>query len=204
MSAQLSLLGREAPSFERSLDALVRKELGDGAWVEYATGFVAGHATLCAELEKRVKWEQPTQHLYDKEVLTPRLVGTIENAAAEWPVIAAIARALTARYSIEFDRISAAYYRTGEDSVAWHRDRVLRNRESGFVATVSVGEPRPFLMKPYAGGKSIRFNLGMGDLFVMGGTCQRTWMHTVPKQRSVAGPRISIMFRTAGRGSTKY
>jgi alkylated DNA repair dioxygenase AlkB len=29
---------------------------------------------------------------------------------------------------------------------------------------------------------------------VMGGTCQQTWLHAVPK-RTRADPRISIMFR---------
>jgi alkylated DNA repair dioxygenase AlkB len=199
VNAQLSLLGREEPSFARSLDRLERRELSENAWIEYMPGFVEGHARLCEELARRVAWAQTTQHLYDKEVLTPRLVGMIEDAGKNWPVLAAIAAALSDRYHVEFDRISCAYYRSGEDSVAWHRDRVLRNLPSGFVATVSTGDPRPFLMRPRGGGKSIRFNLGMGDLFVMGGTCQRTWEHTVPKQKSVPGPRISVMFRHTAR-----
>jgi hypothetical protein len=58
---------------------------------------------------------------------------------------------------------------------------------------------RAFMMRPHRGGKSIRFNLGWGDLFIMGGTCQRLWEHTVPKTKSVTGPRISIMFRHSAR-----
>jgi alkylated DNA repair dioxygenase AlkB len=57
-----------------------------------------------------------------------------------------------------------------------------------------VGEPRRFLLKPKAGGPSLSFDLGWGDLFVMGGTCQQTWLHAVPK-RTHADPRISIMLR---------
>jgi len=37
-------------------------------------------------------------------------------------------------------------------------------------------------------------SLGDGDLLVMGGSCQRTWQHSVPKVRQAA-PRIAIMFR---------
>jgi alkylated DNA repair dioxygenase AlkB len=33
-----------------------------------------------------------------------------------------------------------------------------------------------------------------GDLLVMGGSCQRTWRHAIPKVAS-AGPRISVTFR---------
>jgi alkylated DNA repair dioxygenase AlkB len=38
---------------------------------------------------------------------------------------------------------------------------------------------------------------GHGDLLVLGGTCQRTFDHSVPKC-AAAGPRISLMFREPG------
>ena len=34
-----------------------------------------------------------------------------------------------------------------------------------------------------------------GDLLVMGGSCQRTWEHAIPKTSRPVGPRISIQFR---------
>ena len=37
--------------------------------------------------------------------------------------------------------------------------------------------------------------LGHGDLIVMGGSCQRTWEHAVPKTSRPVGPRISVQFR---------
>ena len=41
---------------------------------------------------------------------------------------------------------------------------------------------------------SIAVEMGHGDLVVMGGSCQRTWEHAVPKVAS-AGPRVSVQFR---------
>lgn len=32
----------------------------------------------------------------------------------------------------------------------------------------------------------------------MGGSCQRTWEHAIPKTTRPAGPRISIQFRPRG------
>jgi len=32
----------------------------------------------------------------------------------------------------------------------------------------------------------------------MGGSCQRTWEHAVPKSARVTGPRISVQFRPSG------
>ena len=81
--------------------------------------------------------------------------------------------------------------------MAWHGDRVARDRLTGLVAIVSVGERRPFRLRPKGGGPAIGYELGRGDLLVMGGTCQRTWDHAVPKVAK-AGPRISLTFRPVG------
>jgi alkylated DNA repair dioxygenase AlkB len=103
---------------------------------------------------------------------------------------------LSSRYGIRMDRLSAGWYRTGADSVAWHGDRIARERHHSIVATVSLGGPRRLLIRPKGGGESLAFDLGQGDLVVMGGACQRLWEHTVPKVAS-APPRIALMFRHA-------
>ena len=90
--------------------------------------------------------------------------------------------------------MSAAYYRDGRDSVAWHGDTNARDLPAAVVATISLGEPRRFLLRPRDGGRPRAFRLGWGDLLVMGGSCQRTWRHAVPKV-ACAGPRLAIMFR---------
>jgi alkylated DNA repair dioxygenase AlkB len=45
---------------------------------------------------------------------------------------------------------------------------------------------------------TLRYNLGHGDLLVMGGSCQRTWEHAVPKSAHSTGARISVQFRPHG------
>jgi alkylated DNA repair dioxygenase AlkB len=66
------------------------------------------------------------------------------------------------------------------------------------VAILSVGAPRDLLLRPARGGETVRRPLGHGDLIVMGGSCQRTWEHCVPKSTRATGPRISIQFRPHG------
>ena len=66
------------------------------------------------------------------------------------------------------------------------------------VAIVSVGAPRSLLLRPRGGGETLKLALGHGDLVVMGGSCQRTWEHAVPKTAQPVGPRISIQFRPRG------
>jgi alkylated DNA repair dioxygenase AlkB len=80
-----------------------------------------------------------------------------------------------------------------EDTTAG--DTTARDMERATVATISLGQPRRFRLKPTAGDAAIAYPLGRGDLLVMGGTCQRTWRHAIPKVAHAPGPRIAVMFR---------
>jgi len=59
---------------------------------------------------------------------------------------------------------------------------------------VSLGATRVLALRPRSGGRSLRLPQSHGDLLVMGGSCQRTWEHAVPKVAH-AGPRISVQYR---------
>jgi alkylated DNA repair dioxygenase AlkB len=65
---------------------------------------------------------------------------------------------------------------------------------------IAIGEATGVL-RPRGGrraGASLRYELGHGDLLVMGGSCQRTWEHAVLKTAQAVGPRISVQFRPRG------
>ena len=66
------------------------------------------------------------------------------------------------------------------------------------MAIVSLGAPRALLLRPRRGGPALRYDLGHGDLLVMGGSCQRTWEHAIPKTTRATSPRISVQFRPRG------
>jgi alkylated DNA repair dioxygenase AlkB len=190
--AQRSLFGYDEP-VELGFGGIERVELRDGAWVEIARGWFAGHAGLFDRLETATPWRAEERKMYDRVVDVPRLHAVLPLSLRD-PAIETMRHALIAHYGIELDRVSVALYRDGTDSVAWHGDYVARNLPQALVATVSVGSPRKLLLRPTGGGASTAFTLGFGDLFVMGGTCQRTYQHAVPKVASAA-PRIAIMFR---------
>ena len=95
-----------------------------------------------------------------------------------------------------FTTVGLCLYRGENDSVAWHGDTIGRSKtQDTLVAIVSLGDSRPLLLRPRSGGTSIRFAVGHGDLLVMGGSCQRTWEHCVPKTAKPVGPRVSVQFR---------
>lgn len=197
MTHQLSLLDRDPPAFDAEFRQLQRTQLAHGAWVDYAQGWLTGHAALFETLLRETPWQETEQEIYDRTVATPRLVAALPSDQPLPPLLEAMRRSLADHYAEAFARVSLALYRSGRDSVAYHGDRVARELPNALVATVSLGAPRRFLLRPRVSetpARSIAFQLGWGDLLVMGGSCQRTWQHAIPKVAR-AEPRIALMFR---------
>lgn len=192
LEGQQSLFGSEETSFDSSFGELSRTHLDDSAWLDYCPMWLAGDETLFRALTERAEWRQPVVRMYDRDVLTPRLVSRLDPDVH--PRVPEMIDSLSQLYGVRLDQVSAGWYRDGNDSVAYHGDRIARERDEATVATVSLGAARRFLIKPKTGGQARSFSLGHGDLVVMGGSCQRTWEHAVPKAAS-AGPRIALMFR---------
>jgi alkylated DNA repair dioxygenase AlkB len=194
---QPSLFGQGAPSADESYSTLVRRDLDETAWVDHVPGWLHGADELFEELQRTAPWEATTQELYGKVMVTPRLVvrWPVPYAADQTsPIVDEMRLLLTSRYAREFDSVSANLYRDGRDSVAWHGDHIPVRIVDPIVATVSLGNSRRFVMRPREGRTELSLNLSSGDLVVMGGSSQRTWLHAVPKVAS-AGPRISVAFR---------
>lgn len=192
----LPLFGQGALSPDRSFDGAVLHRLSDRSWVEYQPGWLTGSDALFDALVASVPWQQHRRPMYDRVVDEPRLTAWYPAGAA-WPhaVLAELSELLSARYGQQLVNLGLNLYRDGTDSVAWHGDKVARTHPEPVVAIVSVGAPRPFLVRPKGGGGRCRsFSLGWGDLLVMGGRCQQEFDHAVPKV-PVAGPRMSVMFR---------
>lgn len=192
---QLSLLGRSAEvSATFDFSAVRRIELGAGSFVEYGNRFLLEHDALFSTLRASVRFRRDSRVMYEREVDIPRAFASLPEGGPIPPALQAIGDALAQRYRAQFERIGVAYYETGDDSVAFHRDHMPRDRPT-LVAIVSLGAPRKLLVRKHGGGGGSRsFKLGWGDLFVMGGMCQADWEHGIPKQRH-AEPRMSCVFR---------
>ena len=181
-----------------------RTELSNGAWIDVRPGWISGADALFDRLLHAVPWRAERRKMYDRVLDVPRLLKFYdEHEELPDPVLATARAALNAHYAEElgepFRTAGLCLYRDGRDSVAWHGDTIGRGRsEDTMVAILSVGTPRPLLLRPRGGGPSLRHDLGHGDLIVMGGSCQRTWEHAIPKTTRPTGPRISIQFRPRG------
>jgi alkylated DNA repair dioxygenase AlkB len=183
-------------------DPAERRDLGNGAWVEVRSGWLTDADGLFAELRDGIPWRAERRHMYERMLDVPRLVSFhhLVDEPAPHPRLKQMRRRLNDTYGGElgepFTTAGLCLYRDGNDSVAWHGDKIGRsNTEDTMIAIVSLGATRVFALRPKGGGKSLRIAHHHGDLLVMGGSCQRTWEHSIPKTTRPVGPRISIQFR---------
>jgi alkylated DNA repair dioxygenase AlkB len=182
-------------------DAVERRQLSEGAWLDVRPGFITAPDELFDALAETVPWGEEKMRMYDSTVRVPRLLARYGEGdeLPHW-VLGDARSALNAHYAEElgepFVSAGMCLYRDGSDSVAWHGDRVARESpRDTMVAIVSLGATRPFALRPKSGGPALRLRVGHGDLLVMGGSCQRTWQHAIPKTTKALGARISIQFR---------
>lgn len=203
---QGSLLDVDTPETIGPLGAAVeRVTLTDGAWVDLRRGWVSGADELFARLMETVPWRAERRMMYERVVDVPRLLcfyGADETLPD--PLLVEARATLDRHYGPElgepFTTAGLCLYRDGKDSVAWHGDTTGRgSSEDTMVAILSLGTPRTLALRPRGGGApALRYEVGHGDLLVMGGSCQRTWEHAVPKSARPLGPRISVQFRPRG------
>ena len=194
----------DAPAAAPPGSLMRRTVLSEGAWIDVLPGWIRGADALFSQLTETVPWRADKRQMYGRVVDVPRLVCFYgEGAPLPDPVLEESRHALSAHFGAElgepFRTAGLCLYRDGSDSVAWHGDTIGRGRtQDTMVAIISLGTPRALLLRPRGGGPGLRHDLGHGDLLVMGGSCQRTWEHAVPKTARATGPRISIQFRPRG------
>lgn len=205
---QLSLLdsldddavGISSPAAPR----ISRTPLAHGAFVDTCAAWLSGADDVFDRLVDAVPWRAERRQMYDRIVDVPRLACFYDRGEPlPHPALQAALDALNDHYGPQLGEplvtAGLCLYRDGKDSVAWHGDTIGRGRrEDTLVAIVSLGAQRTLMVRERGGGTSRPFALGPGDLLVMGGSCQRTHEHAVPKTARPVGPRISVQFRPAG------
>jgi alkylated DNA repair dioxygenase AlkB len=201
---QQDLFATQAPSpvFDLSFSTARRTNLDSASWIEVVPGWLSGSMPLLDRLTKSVPFRQRDRRLFDQVFREPRLTASIpEMQRAPESFVVNAASILSRHYGVEYDSLWLNLYRNGSDSTAWHRDWHSCRRPECIVPVLTLGATRRFLIKPRAGGKSIAFKPGSGDLIVMGGRSQQDWLHCVPKDPTVANARISINFQSSAQAT---
>ena len=140
---------------------------------------------------------------YDQYVPEQRLSAGLRSDSA--PLLRQTDLHLQATYRVPFDGVAAILYRDGTDFQGLHSDRAMRWLDDTRIAIVVLGQRRPFVIRPrgrWLDSLAERVPAGQdpgdlvlmpgeGDLLVMGGACQRDWLHgdTCRRARRTPGSR---------------
>ena len=188
----------------------MRVVLAAGAWLDHEPGWIGPgeEPALLAALRGELAWEQREIVIFGRRVLQPRLIAWAGDLGYRYSgqtleprpfagVAARLLEAVRARAGVPFNHVLANRYRDGGDSMGFHADDEPELGRDPIVAIVSLGAARRLVVKPRrkSHGESHALDLGHGALLVMGGTCQRHYVHGVPRQPAVAAERISLTFR---------
>ncbi len=190
--------------------AVERRALDDASWVDVVSGFVPDAAARLAELVDGVRWEQGEVLRYDRYVPDRRLGAGLRPDAH--PMLRQIDLHLRSRYGQQFTGVAALQYRTGEDFQGLHSDRELRWLDDTLIAIVVLGVRRPFVIRkrgPWVQAaaehvpsgtdpRDLVLMPGEGDMLVMGGACQRDWLHGIPAA-ATDRVRVSLTWRWTSR-----
>lgn len=187
-----------------------RIDLDSGAWLEYVLVWIAATEAdrLLAALRDELQWEQREIVLFGRRVLQPRLIawagalgyrysGQTLEPREPAPTTAALMTRVREHTRVPFNHVLINRYRDGGDSIGLHADDEPELGLDPIVATLSLGATRRFVLKPRRTrfGPSRSLDVRHGSLVVMGGTCQRHYVHGVPRQSGAVGERISLTFR---------
>ena len=97
---------------------------------------------------------------------------------------------------IRFNSVLCNLYRDGQDSMGWHSDDEPELGKNPIIASVSLGETRPFKLQ-HKKDKTLKWQVPLehGGLLIMAGETQHYWRHHIPKSQRPLKPRINLTFR---------
>lgn len=187
---------------------VVRTSLDHDSWVDLVTGFVPDADTWMGTLQTGVRWQETEVLRYDRYVPEKRLSAGVRSH--DHPLLRQTELHLRSRFAVAWTGVAALLYRDGNDFQGFHGDREMKWLDDTLIAIVVLGERRPFTFRPRATSSQhdrraagthpddVVLLPGHGDLLVMGGACQRDWLHTVPAVTTTE-PRISLTWRWTSR-----
>ncbi|OLL73246.1 Alkylated DNA repair protein AlkB [Pseudonocardia sp. Ae168_Ps1] len=139
------------------LSVAFRHELAHGAWVDVVPGWVPDPDPLFDRLRRIVPFTGHRRRMYDRMVEEPRLTHRWLLPDPRVPDrLLGMGAELGERYGEDFTQIGVNLYRDGADGVAWHGDRVARERPEAVVALVSLGATRPLRLRRPAAARRCR------------------------------------------------
>lgn len=177
------------------------------AFLIYVPDFVCSPS--CMELEPDIAWKQQAIRLFGRQLDLPRLTAWygdpgseytysgLKNSPRPWTELLQKLRChLEKQLGLEFNSVLCNRYANGEQYQGYHADDERELGDEPWIASLSFGARRKFLVKPKQKG-TVSQSIFLDDrsLLIMGGTLQRDFVHALPRMKAVDGLRINLTFR---------
>jgi len=161
-------------------------------------------------LKETVNWQQDDITIFGKTYKQPRLTALYANNSKPYSYSNIIMQPTLFSTELqkiksdiekesyhEFTSVLLNRYRDGNDSNGWHADNEKELGTNPVIASLSLGESRPFHFKHrHIKEQRHKINLNHGSLLIMKGDMQQHWLHQIAKTKKTIGERINLTFRT--------
>lgn len=161
-----------------------------------------------SHLASSLNWQQDTIKLFGKPVKIPRLQAWYGDATTQYtysgltmvpqpwtPVLNRLRKMCELTAQTSFNSVLANWYRDGQDSMGMHADDEIELGAQPVIASLTLGEARPFIFKHKETKCTHRVHLEHGSLLLMQGETQRYYLHGINKTTKALGGRINLTFR---------
>ena len=160
-------------------------------------------------LKSEIEWQQDDITLFGKTYKQPRLTALYAENKNPYSysnitmhpkpftkMLLDIKLAVEQFSQHNFSTVLLNLYRDGNDSNGWHADNEKELGKNPVIASVSLGEARPFHFKHrYHKEERHKIILEHGSLLIMKGEMQHFWLHQIAKTKKDIGERINLTFR---------
>lgn len=165
-------------------------------------------ATQLLELAEILPLEQRSITIAGKKIPMPRLTGWMNDLSLPYyysgqqtePIpwhsdVLDVKSKIEALVGRSLNSVLINYYRSGSDSVSWHKDDEKFFKSNPFIVSLSCGATRKFKLRHTDTKTCMDLNLEHGDLLILADEHILDWEHSIPKTKKFVEPRINFTFR---------
>jgi alkylated DNA repair dioxygenase AlkB len=160
-------------------------------------------------LLQKVVWENDEIIIFGKHLVTNRKVAwygdsdylytysnTTKQALPWTKELLELKQIVEKLAETKFNSCLLNLYHSGNEGMGWHSDDEESIQPNSTIASLSLGAERKFSFKHKQTKQTISIVLEHGSLLIMKDATQAYWLHSLPKSKTISGPRINLTFRT--------
>lgn len=152
--------------------------------------------------------EKPSLIVHGKQCHMNRSVGFFSDAVKNityshqsqpsqplTPLLSEFLEKVNKDFDQDFNSVLINLYKDGNDYIGEHSDQESHLSKDGWVVGLSLGAERIFRVRHKTTKEKTDVTTKHGQLLVMGYGFQKTYSHSVPIQKKILGPRVSLTLR---------